>query len=175
LVNVAEDPQNDVLYVDVLRAGDIACIDSKSLFSSREWGHVLFKVMPISGRRVQTNGWVLMQYLSYMQPGIASPGEAVESEDILRFDQPVPFGPVPVKGRSLQELSDSVPMFPSVDEAENALWERKCPTCHKWDRQMLCKQGKTYLDNPRNALRTKHPFGGAFKVALMRWTKNGCR
>jgi hypothetical protein len=175
LVNVVEDPENHAIFVDVLRGGDIVCIDRKTLFGSREWGHLLFKVEPISEQRTRINGWVLMQYLFDMRMGIASPGNTVEFEDIVRFDQPVPFGPVPVKGRSLQELTNSTPMFPSVGEAENALWERKCPTCHKWDRQMLCKQGETYLGNPRNALHTPHPFGGAFKVALMRWAKNGCQ
>jgi hypothetical protein len=27
---------------------------------------------------------------------------------------------------------------------------------------------------PRNVLRVQHPFGGALKIALMRWAKSGC-
>ena len=29
--------------------------------------------------------------------------------------------------------------------------------------------------NPRNALRHPHPFGGAYKSALMQWARNGCQ
>ena len=99
---------------------------------------------------------------------------AIRPEDVLRFDQPIPFGPFPVNGHSLQEMIDSVPLFSPIEGLEESLWKKKCTTCHQWDQARLCQQGATYVDAPRNVLRVPHPFGGALKIALMRWAKSGC-
>jgi hypothetical protein len=105
---------------------------------------------------------------------------AAQPDDLLRFDQPVPFGPFPVNGRSLKSLlgltnEPSFPMFPPIEGLEDSLWKKACPTCHKWNEARLCEQGKSYLKTPRYALRQPHPFGGADKIALMRWAKGGCQ
>jgi hypothetical protein len=193
---VLQEPRENAPFVDMLDGGDIACVRSNQLIGGKQWGHVLFRVIPDRRERTSVDGWALMQNLVPMRMphelkeldserppaadskiGNQSPPMAATdgSQDIVRFDQPLPFGPVPINGRTLSELTQSVPMFPPVKEAEEALWKKQCPSCHTWERQSLCKQGEIFLANPRNALRQPHPFGGPFKVALMRWAKNGCQ
>jgi hypothetical protein len=110
-------------------------------------------------------------------PPAASAGAAaaIRPEDVLRFDQPIPFGPFPVNGHSIKEMIDTIPLFPPIEGLEDALWQKKCTECHKWNQARLCDQGATYVQAPRNVLRVKHPFGGALKIALMRWAKSGCQ
>jgi hypothetical protein len=195
-LNVLQEPRENAPFVDMLDAGDIACVGSNRLIGAKQWGHVLFRVIPDQRERMPVDGWAMMQNLAAMrmpheltgqsprrapgtdaqigsqpQPVVAADGY----QDIVRFDQPLPFGPVPINGRTLSELTQSIPLFPPVKEAEEALWQKQCPSCHRWERQSLCKQGEIFLANPRNALRQPHPFGGPFKVALMRWAKNGCQ
>ena len=99
----------------------------------------------------------------------------MRSEDILRFAQPIPFGAFPVNGHSIQEIIESnQPLFSPIEGLEDAVWQKKCTECHKWNQARLCEQGKTYVKAPRNVLRVKHPFGGTLKIALMRWAKSGC-
>ena len=104
-----------------------------------------------------------------------SQSAAAAPEDVLRFEQPVPFGPLPINGKTIKQLADSIPLFPPIDVQDEAVWKKNCSTCHKWNRQTLCQQGATYVANPQNVLRHPHPFGGPFKVALMRWSKSGCQ
>jgi hypothetical protein len=92
----------------------------------------------------------------------------------LKFDQPVPFGPLPVNGRSIEELARSVPMFAPLEGLDEAIWKKTCTSCHQWNRQRLCDQGVSYSKNPSSVLRIQHPFGGAYKLALMNWAKSGC-
>jgi branched-chain amino acid transport system substrate-binding protein len=100
---------------------------------------------------------------------------AVTAEDILSFENPLSFGPLPVNGHSIKQLADGVPLFPPIEGQDEAVWKKNCATCHKWDRHSLCEQGATYVANPQNVLRLQHPYGGPFKVALMRWSKGGCQ
>jgi hypothetical protein len=109
------------------------------------------------------------------RPAAQQPAPTASSDGVLRFDQPLPFGPTPVYGRTIKQLAESVPLFPPVEVQDEALWKRNCSTCHKWDQQTLCQQGASYVANPGNVLRHQHPFGGPYKVALMRWSKSGCR
>jgi hypothetical protein len=67
------------------------------------------------------------------------------------------------------------PMFSPIDGLDESLWKKPCSSCHRWDRAQLCAQGASYAKNPRSALRHPHPFGGAYKVALMNWAKSGCQ
>jgi hypothetical protein len=96
-------------------------------------------------------------------------------DDVVKFDQPIPFGPVPIYGRTLQELIDNIPLFPPIKDVDQSSWQKNCANCHKWDRAALCAQGGIYRANPKDALRQQHPYGAPFKVALMRWSKNGCQ
>ena len=88
---------------------------------------------------------------------------------------PLDFGPFPVNGRSLEELINDVPMFSPMEGLDESAWKKPCNNCHKWDRQTLCEQGATYAKNPKAALRHSHPYGGADKIAMMRWAKGGCQ
>jgi hypothetical protein len=99
---------------------------------------------------------------------------AIRPEDILRFEQPIPFGPFPVNGRSIKDLAASVPLFPPIEGLDEAVWKKKCTSCHKWDKARLCEQGQTYVKAAKYILRHPHPMGGSFKIALMRWAKSGC-
>jgi hypothetical protein len=192
-LHVSSERDAKAKFVDLLDGGDIVCVGSFGPYAGDHWAYVLFKVKQ-PGERIAVDGWVLLRSLSRIRTKnwseVSEPATGAEVpptdrnnrqsakaglQDIVRFDQPVPFGPVPINGRSLKELADRVPMFPPVKEAENALWQKSCPSCHQWERQSICKQGETYLNNPRIALRQPHPFGGPFKVALMRWSKNGCQ
>ena len=96
-------------------------------------------------------------------------------EDVLRFDQPIPFGAFAVVGHSIKELIETlVPLFPPIEGLDDAVWKKNCTSCHKWNQARLCEQAKTYVKNPRNVLRIQHPDGGPLKVALMRWANSGC-
>ena len=109
-------------------------------------------------------------------PPVTQPHSATErSKAVLRFEQPVPFGPVPIKGKTINELADHIPLFPPVETTDEALWKRNCSACHKWDRQSLCQQGASYVANSDLMLSQPHPFGGAFKLALAQWFKAGCQ
>jgi hypothetical protein len=99
----------------------------------------------------------------------------VRPEDVLRFDQPIPFGPFPVNGHSIQEMIDSVPMFPPIEGLDESIWKKKCSSCHQWNQARLCEQAATYVKAPKYVLRVPHPFGGTLKLALMRWAISGCQ
>lgn len=99
---------------------------------------------------------------------------AMRPEDVLRFDQPIPFGPFPVNGHSIKEMIDAVPLFSPVEGLDESLWTKKCTNCHQWNQDRLCQQALTYVRQPRFVLRVSHPFGGTLKLALMRWAKSGC-
>ncbi len=107
-------------------------------------------------------------------PAVATPPATARPEDKLRFDQPVPFGPFPVNGNSLKELAQKIPLFPPIEGLPAELWKKTCTTCHKWNQDRLCAQGKTYVKSARHVLRHQHPYGGAYKLALMKWSKSGC-
>ena len=40
---------------------------------------------------------------------------AMRTEDILHFDQPIPFGAFSVNGHSIAEMIDQVPLFPPIE------------------------------------------------------------
>jgi hypothetical protein len=101
-------------------------------------------------------------------------GPPIRPGDMLRFDQPIPFGPYPINGHSLAEMIQSQPLFPPIEGLDESLWKKKCTSCHQWAKQNLCDQGATYVEAPKNVLRVPHPFGGTLKIALMRWAKSGC-
>lgn len=94
--------------------------------------------------------------------------------DGLQFDQPVPYGAYPVRGKTLEELLEAVPLNSPLEGLEASLWQKPCSSCHQWNRERLCEQGKSYIGAPKHVLRHPHPFGGAYKMALMRWSKSGC-
>ena len=177
-VNISKDAGGHI-YIDVLEVGAVACITRRQNVDGGEWGFVAHKTAKPNGT-VPVNGWVAMrsmEQISSAKPtalsGMAQ--TATAAADVLYFDQPVPFGPYPVNGQSLKQLAESVPLFPPIEGLDAALWKKKCDTCHKWNQARLCKQGETYVKAARYALRHQHPFGGAYKIALMKWSKSGCK
>lgn len=105
----------------------------------------------------------------------ASAAPARPPSDQLRFDEPVPFGAFPVRGRTLEELAGGEPLFPPIEGLPEELWKKPCATCHKWNQERLCEQGSSYLKAAKYVLRHQHPYGGTYKLALMRWAKSGCK
>lgn len=104
----------------------------------------------------------------------ASAAPALPPSDTLKFDQPVPFGAYPVQGHTLEELADGEPLFAPIEGLPEELWKKPCATCHKWNKERLCTQGSSYLKAAKYVLRHQHPYGGPYKLALMRWAKSGC-
>jgi hypothetical protein len=100
---------------------------------------------------------------------------AASAADIVRFSEPIGFGPPPVNGHSLEELIAGVPIFPPLEGLDENAWKRTCASCHKWDRQTLCAQGAIYVKNPNVTIRIPHPYGGAEKIAMMKWAESGCQ
>ncbi|MCV0394391.1 MAG: hypothetical protein K5872_15870 [Rhizobiaceae bacterium] len=97
-------------------------------------------------------------------------------DDSIHFDRPIGIGPVPINGRSISQLVEGTPLFSPIEGLDPSLWEKTCSNCHKWTRERLCEQGKTYSGQlTRLVLRHSHPYGGPFKLALKRWAEDGCR
>ena len=88
---------------------------------------------------------------------------AVISDD-LRYDQPIPFGPYPVNGLTIEQLIETVPLFAPIEGLEESIWKKSCATCHKWNKSRLCEQGGTYSKAARNVLRHQHPMGGPSRL-----------
>ena len=80
-----------------------------------------------------------------------------------------------MNGHSIKEMIESTPLFAPIEGLDEALWKKKCTTCHQWNKERLCEQGGTYVKDPKYVLRQPHPFGGALKLALMRWAISGCQ
>jgi len=105
----------------------------------------------------------------------AGAGENNTADGGLRFDAPVPTGAYPVRGQSLEELAKSIPINPPIAGLKESLWKKTCNACHQWNRERLCEQGKSYINAPNDLMRHPHPYGGAYKLALLRWSKAGCK
>jgi hypothetical protein len=203
LLNISKEAGGDI-YNDALFDGDTVCVTRKANVSGADWGFISHKLegantrTPVEG----WSAMQYLQETSAASAGApaaappaasAAPAPAapaappaasaapppgataqIRPEDVLRFDQPIPFGPFPLNGHSLQEMIDSIPLFSPIEGLDESLWKKKCTSCHQWNQERLCQQGATYVAMPRNVLRVPHPFGGALKIALMRWAKSGC-
>jgi hypothetical protein len=80
-----------------------------------------------------------------------------------------------VNGHSIAEMIQSTPLFSPIEGVDESIWKKECKNCHQWNKDRMCQQGATYVKDPKNVLRVPHPFGGALKIALMRWAKSGCQ
>jgi hypothetical protein len=184
-VNISKEPRGDSVFIDVLDKGEVVCITRSEKVGDRDWVFVAHKY-PKPNERSVVEGWTNPRLLQQMSPAeaaaatgasaapAAAPAAPAPADDILRFSQPVPFGPLPVNGRSIEELAKGIPQFPPIEGLEESVWKKNCTSCHKWDRPTLCEQGASYAKNPRYALRISHPYGG-FASALMQWAKSGCQ
>jgi len=178
-----QEARDNAVFIDILDKGEIACVTRDQKVGDSEWGYVAHKVIK-PGQNAPVEGWTTLRQLAPLSPaevatitGTAAPAAPANApaDDVLRFSAPIQFGPFPVNGNSIEHLAESIPQFPPFDGLEENMWKKKCSACHKWDRQALCEQGTSYVKNPRNALRHPHPFGGAYKSALMQWAKAGCQ
>lgn len=186
-LNVTKAPSDDSVFIDLLDKGDVVCVTREQESRGRKWAYTASKVVSVR-ERAPVEGWVNQQQLQSLTPaevavitGAPLPPPATGtppasgSDDVIRFSQPLTFGPFPVNGSSLEQLAESVPQFSPIAGLDEQLWKKNCSSCHQWNRQALCQQGGSYAKNPRNALRQPHPFGGAYKSALMQWAKSGCQ
>jgi hypothetical protein len=203
LLNISQQAGGDI-YKDALFDGDVVCVAQQQNAGGMAWAYISHKVeqgdsltlvdgwaplqyLAKAGASDATSAPppaaappppAVAANPPAAAPSAAAPskvaGPPIRPEDVLRFDQPIPFGPFPVNGHSLAEMIESVPLFPPIEGLDESLWKKKCSNCHQWDKARLCDQGATYVQAPRNVLRVPHPFGGALKIALMRWAKSGC-
>lgn len=194
-LNVSKDVGGHI-YTDVLYDGETACVTRKDKAHGEDWGYISYKLEGSSGRKA-VDGWSSLRSLKQLSPAEAAaagsrrapiaaakpaapsaapaPGSAtVRPEDVLRFNQPVPFGPFPVNGKTIKELAEGIPLFPPIEGLEESIWKKECSACHKWNQARLCDQGKTYAKDAKFILRHPHPYGGTYKIALMRWAASGC-
>jgi hypothetical protein len=112
-------------------------------------------------------------------PPQAAPPPAPEprtaADDVVRFSEPIAFGPFPVNGNSLEQLIAGIPMFPPIEGLDEKTWQVACSHCHKWDKQTLCTQAQVYVKDPNVTMRIPHPYGGPEKVAMLKWAQGGCQ
>lgn len=181
---IAKEPSSEAIYIHILDKDDIVCVTRDQQVGDGSWGFIAHKLAK-PNQRTPVEGWGDMRSLQPATPAevaavsdpapLAATSGAAPAEDVvLRFSVPLDFGPRPVNGHSLEELIKGVPLFPPIEGLDESIWKKNCTSCHKWDRQTLCEQGATYVKNPKSVLRHPHPYGGAAKIAMMRWAKSGC-
>jgi hypothetical protein len=197
-VNISKEPRGDSTYIDVLDSGEIVCVTRDQKADGRDWSFITHKLVKPAGTRKPVNGWAnarLMQpapaaELAAAQGTTASPAPAptptaqapgaappaAGEQKVVRFSDPIPFGPVSVAGKTLEQLANAdAPLFPPIEGIPEALWKKPCAACHKWNKETLCDQGATYVKNPAGAFRNQHPYGGPMKLTLLEWAKQGCQ
>ncbi len=138
-------------------------------------GEAIYLVPPANAKKEKAKKEILTAKRPEPTTVRSGPGQNNPSDDSLRFDAPVPHGAYPVRGKSIQELAASIPLNPPIVGLQEALWKKSCQSCHQWNRERLCEQGKSYINAPNDLMRHPHPYGGAYKVALMRWSMAGCK
>jgi hypothetical protein len=170
-LDVSKEPRADAASTDVPDNADVVCVTREQSAGGHNWGFVEHK---LAQRGLTTSPPAAAPAPAAPQPPPAA-AAAPDSDEVVRFDEPLKTGPPPVNGHSLEQLVQGVPLFPPIEGLDESLWKKNCNTCHKWDRRTLCEQGATYLKNPKMALRGSHPYGGPEKVAIMQWAKTGCQ
>jgi hypothetical protein len=186
-LNIAKEPKGDSVFIDMLDKGDIVCVTKNQKVGDRDWGFVAQKVEKQDQNKT-VEGWANLKSMqpatpeelaaargAAPAPAPAAAAAAPSQEDVLKYSAALNFGPFPVNGQSIEQLITGTPLFPPIEGLDDSIWKKTCSNCHKWDQRTLCEQGATYAKNPKAALRLTHPYGGAFKIALMRWVKAGCQ
>lgn len=199
LLNMRAEPNVFGTILDVLRSNELVCIAQNQPAGGQEWGFVVSKSRPDGSATQKIEGWTSLRYLARVDsPGANEPtpvadgdasgvtpvdggtasGDAqpaAEQVETLNFTDPVPFGPFPVRGRSLEQLANSLPLFSPIDGLPDPRWKKQCTTCHQWNKDRLCDQGKSYQADPASIIRIQHPYGGPYKKALATWAASGCQ
>lgn len=186
VLQVLEDAAVPGVYVSALQQGDIACVSNDARIGPQQLGYVVEKT-ETNGNTVAVGGWASVIFMTEQSaaattsPTTEAPSTddsaaemAVLQADMLKFDQPVPYGPPQVRGKTLKELIEGEPMFAPIEGLDESLWRKNCSSCHEWNSQRLCEQGRSYLPRAAEVFRHQHPYGGAYKLSLMRWAKTGC-
>ena len=62
----------------------------------------------------------------------------IDADDVRRFDQPIPFGPVPVNGSTLRTLANSVPLFSPLEGLDAAQCKHPVSTAGTIRRHRYC-------------------------------------
>jgi hypothetical protein len=197
-VNISKEPRANSTYIDVLDTGDIVCAIRDQKTDRRDWIFIMYKLVKPAGQRKPVNGWAnpkIMQPATPAElaaaqgtpaPTPAAPTPAAQApassaapaaeQKVVRFSDPIPFGPVTVAGKTLEQLASAdSPLFPPLEGLPEALWKKPCATCHTWTKETLCEQGARYVKDPTLAFRNQHPYGGPMKVTLLEWAKQGCQ
>jgi hypothetical protein len=193
LLQVRKDAKTPGVYVTTLQDSDIACISNAPPVGPQKFVFVVHKTVA-GGASVKVGGWASSIFMKPVDGRAAAkpatpakraakPAKTAKTaksaepavSDVLRFDQPVPYGAHQVRGKTLKQLIERKPMFPPLEGLPKNLWEKPCSSCHKWNAKLLCDQGKSYLPKAAEVFRHQHPYGGAYKLALMRWAKTGCQ
>jgi hypothetical protein len=192
-VNVSKEPRGDSTYIDVLDTGDIVCVTRDQKTDGRDWAFIAHKLVKPAGQRKPVDGWANPKLMQPASPAelaaaqgtpvpapaaqaSAAPAIPAAGEKIVRFSDPIPFGPVSVAGKTLEQLANGEsPLFPPLEGIPDALWKKPCATCHTWTKETLCEQGARYVKEPALAFRNQHPYGGPMKVTLLEWAKQGCQ
>jgi uncharacterized caspase-like protein len=94
----------------------------------------------------------------------------------VTFSTPLTVGDAAIKGKSIEALIASGPLFTPIDGLPKEAWQgQRCTSCHKWTKPALCDQAEFYVKeaSPTAALQ-QHPLGGAFKLVLKAWGVAGC-
>jgi hypothetical protein len=203
--NVSKEPRADSIFIDLLDKGDIVCVTRSQKAGAIDLAYIPYKLSTPGKHTTVEGwvDRAVLQQLSPDEVAAATgeaapqtagagasttPGAAPSAstpsaqttapgsqDEVLRFSKPIPFGPYPVAGNSIEQLAAGIPMFPPLEGLDESQWKKSCSNCHKWDHSTLCAQGTTYAKSPQLILRKPHPYGGAFKDALMQWAKSGCQ
>ena len=194
LLNMRAEPNVFGTILDVLRYNELVCIAKNETSGGQDWGYVVSKSRPDGSGTQTLEGWTSIRYLAKVDtpdtgptpiagdnptngPSPVDDGQAAAAgqQVTLNFTDPVPFGPFPVRGRSLEKLANSLPLFAPIDGLPEERWKRQCTTCHQWNKDRLCDQGKSYVADPASIIRIQHPYGGPYKKALATWANSGCQ
>src|SRR6202011_162297 len=109
-VNISKEPRGDSTYIDVLDTGDIVCATRDQKSDGRDWVFIAHKLVKPAGQRKPVNGWANPKLMQPAAPaelaaaqGTPVPAPAAQAtpaagEKIVRFSDPIPFGPVSVAG-----------------------------------------------------------------------------
>lgn len=195
-LNLRSAPSIAGEIVGVLRDRQIVCIGGIEDTNGQQWGNVTRRAEPDGSAPETISGWSNMRYLTAVtlppsaETDTAETGSAVAGETpdaapdtgvtphidavAVAYGDVIEVGPYPVRGRSLEQLANGIPLFPPIEGLPEDRWKNQCTTCHQWDRDRLCVQGKSYADDPVSAFRIQHPYGSPFKKALGAWAAGGC-
>jgi hypothetical protein len=195
ILPVQKDPNTPGDYITTLQQGDIACISDAPQVGPQKFGFVVSQSSG-GGTPVPVNGWASVIFMTQQEGAAVAPSAPASTttpsapaesttiaaapvaepaaSDILTFDHPVPYGSPPVRGKTLKQLIEGKPLFPPLEGLPENLWKKTCSSCHQWNAELLCEQGGSYLSKAAEIFRHQHPYGGPYKLALMRWAKTGC-